>query len=218
MSYGDEKNIRAAIEQVLTFPDRSTFLSDGLQITKGARRILRVSDVIQPIAAVSVNGHVRIPRIHPEPNQVVAADPAAGSEFSGSPPDNFAWILLAVQATLVADATVANRDARLIIDGGGEDAIVFAHSGVLSQTAGLTQRHVWTMGSAVPTTVPTLFAAGLLHTAAVQHVSSLPYPIWLVPGYRVRSLTTNLQAGDNWGAPTLIVEEYDDVWGVRQVR
>jgi hypothetical protein len=125
---------------------------------------------------------------------IAGADPAAGAEFSETVPTNARWRLLGVDVALVTDATAANRTQRLIIDDGA--TIVAEITPAVAQTATLTWRYSYARN--VQRGVD---PGGTLINAPLPDA-------WLMGGYRVRSATTNLQAGDNYGAPQLWVEEW----------
>jgi hypothetical protein len=125
---------------------------------------------------------------------ITGTDPAAGAEVSETVPTNARWRLIAVQVTLVTDATVANRQPAIDLDDG---ALSFWRSGVgANQTASLTIRNNW--GD----------AAGAFGSTGAPSNGLLPRDIQLVGGFRIRTSTTNLQAGDNYGAPQMLVEEW----------
>jgi hypothetical protein len=125
---------------------------------------------------------------------VVGTDPAAGNEISEAVPTNALWRLLGVYCTLVTDATVANRTPALVIDDGSN--IVWRGPWTVAQTASSTNNY--SIGNSMPAQV-WYASTGLL---------PLPTILLLPAGYRIRTVTANLQAGDNWGAPNLWVEEY----------
>lgn len=125
---------------------------------------------------------------------ITGTDPAAGAEWSETVPTNARWRLINVRAALVTDATVANRIPAITIDDG--TTIVFAMPSHANQAASLTFTY---HGFAAATNG---FASGL--TIAVP----IPPDLVILPGWRVRSVTSALQAGDNWGAPQLWVEEW----------
>lgn len=125
---------------------------------------------------------------------IAVADPAAGAEWSQTVPTNARWRVLGVDAALVTDATVANREAVLTIDDGA--SIVAEIAAGTAQAASLTRRYS--------------FARGVQRGGpAASTIINAPIPdAILMGGYRIRSVTTNLQAGDNWGAPQLWVEQW----------
>lgn len=124
---------------------------------------------------------------------VTGTDPAAGVEISETVPTNARWRLLSLLAALVTDATVANREAALVVDDGTNNQ-VRAPAGV-NHAASLTRTynfHPWANR----------------FTIAQDATITPPIPdLWLPGGFRIQTITTNLQAGDNWGAPQLLIEE-----------
>jgi len=125
---------------------------------------------------------------------ITGTDPAAGVEISETVPTGARWRPLAIRFALVTDATVANRESLLTFDDG---ATVFATSPPQgAQTASTTFTHNW-----LDTTTPRI--------ALLSLVLNTPLPrLDLLAAARVRTVTTNLQAGDNYGAPQLLVEEW----------
>ena len=126
----------------------------------------------------------------------LGTDQAANTEFSESVPSGAVWELLAVRATLVTDANVANRQASLILDDGTN---TFCTSyPVSNHAASTTVVYNW------------VTELGASYTTVTTNVQLLPLPkILLGPGFRVRSSTASIQVGDNWGVPAFLVVEYD---------
>lgn len=124
---------------------------------------------------------------------VTGTDPAANVEISEVVPTNARWRLLAVVATLVTDANVANRDPALTLDDGA--TVIGRYPAGQNIAASLTTRVVWA-------------AAGSRFTIAGDRTIVVPIPdVWLADGFRLKTVTTLLQATDNWGAPQLFIEE-----------
>lgn len=125
---------------------------------------------------------------------ITGTDPAAATEISETVPTNARWRLLAFDVALVTDATVANREVVLTIDDGA--TVLIEVPSAVAHAASLTRRYS--------------FARGVQRaTPAASTVISAPAPdVALQGGYRVRTVTTGLQAGDNYGAPQLLVEEW----------
>jgi hypothetical protein len=120
--------------------------------------------------------------------------PAAGADFSITVPSNLIWRVSSVIATLVTSATVATRITHLVIDDGTNvvsDSVM--RNGV---TASSTQLMTW--GSSFQQAAPSDNSQpGYLEDGLV------------VPaGFRIRSLTTALQAADQYSAIYLLVEEW----------
>ena len=125
---------------------------------------------------------------------ITGTDPAAGDEISETVPSGARWKLLALQATLVTDATVANRGPRLTFDDGTTEC--YSSDAAEVQAASVTR----------------VFAAGqgTQRLAVVGNRASWQWPVGvlLLAGWRIRTSTSALQVGDNWGAPQLVVEEW----------
>lgn len=124
---------------------------------------------------------------------VSGSNPAAGAECSESVPTNSRWRLIAVYLNLTTDATVATRTINLIIDNG--TSIIWKGAAWGSQTASQS---------------PTYSAAQALNpdSSSGSRQQSLPSNNLLFAGYRIRTLTTNLQAGDDYAIPRYLVEEW----------
>lgn len=124
---------------------------------------------------------------------ITGTDPAAGAEVSETVPTAALWRLHALRVSLVTDATVASRYPFLVYDDGTTE---FHRSGAGAlQAASLTTIQNWAIGE----------ARALLSTQAGN--APIPSGVWLAGGSRIRTVTANLQAGDNYGAPVYIVEE-----------
>lgn len=125
---------------------------------------------------------------------ITGTDPAAGVEISETVPAGARWRLLSLHTHLVTSATVANREVVFVFDDGATGyAEVPAGA---SQAATLTRQYSLTRGVQ-------RFAV------ATSDVLSVPAPDILLPaGHRIRTATANLQAGDDFTAPQLLVEEW----------
>jgi hypothetical protein len=125
---------------------------------------------------------------------IVGTNPAAGLEINETVPANAHWRLISMRAILTADATVINRLCRCIVDDG---ANIYYESDVNEvHAASLIFTYIFTAGNTIST--------------ALAQTVMLPLPNNLIlgPGHRIRSGTTNLQAGDDWAAPIYLVEEW----------
>lgn len=127
---------------------------------------------------------------------IVGTDPAAGNEISETVPANAMWILQSIKASLATDAAVVNRKPTVTLDDGTN---AFFKSGPFtSQTASLTVPISWSKDG---------FWVSSLNT--ISMVGHLPATV-LSAGYRMITVTDGIQAGDNWGVPQLLVEEWHD--------
>ena len=118
------------------------------------------------------------------------SNPAAGAECEVIPTTHQYLVLKTFQATLVADATAANRRVSLrAFDGTNDNTIGTTN---VSVTANQTKTII--------------FGVGLqLIDDAVTNIITAPIPDGIVvsPSGSINTITTNLQAGDNWGVPSI---------------
>lgn len=121
-------------------------------------------------------------------------DPAAGSEISEQVPTNARWRLISMAYVLVASAAVANRIPILSINGGSGPVYQVA-SGV-AVTASQTAQYRAAAG------VPFLTIDTLRYTLP------LPVDLLLSQDCIIGTITTAIDAGDNYGVPRLLVEEW----------
>jgi hypothetical protein len=125
---------------------------------------------------------------------ITGTNPAAGVEISETVPTNARWNLLAFHFTLVVDATVASRSTSIVFDDGAAN-YTRVDANVL-QTA--SQTNVFTAAQSLG------FSTSI---GASRHIP-IPAGLHLVGGHRIRTLTGNLQAADDYGAPQYLVEEW----------
>ncbi|HYL64441.1 MAG TPA: hypothetical protein VE077_17645 [Candidatus Methylomirabilis sp.] len=120
--------------------------------------------------------------------------PGAGADLSESVPANRRWILPMFTASLVTSAAVANRGVAFTIDDGVN--ILYAVGVPTVQTASSTVRYLLT-------------STGVRSTAAeTDQLVPIPNLTSLKNGYRIKSVTANLQAGDQWSAPQYLAIEW----------
>jgi hypothetical protein len=128
---------------------------------------------------------------------VTGTNPGAGSQVSETVPTNTRWLLRALRMSLVTSAVVAVRRVHVIVDDGATTQLEVTAGD--SQAASLTQLyHAGSWG----------YAPALADTVAVI---PMPPDVWLLQGWRVRTTLTNGDAGDDFGAPQLLVEEWIEV-------
>lgn len=128
------------------------------------------------------------------PRTIVGSDPAAGAEVSETVPTNAMWRLLSMAVTIVCDATVATRTPGLALD----DGTNLYYRGPVGQASTASQTTVYTFANVGA-------SQGAGGVAAVQVA---PYELYLPPASRIRTITNNLQAGDDYSAPVLHVMEW----------
>lgn len=126
---------------------------------------------------------------------IAGTTPAAGAEISETVPTGARWELLSLTATLTSSATVANRHAVLVLDDG---ATPYFRVGIsTNQAASLAINYNYAQG---------VGSAAL--DGGVQFITPIPAGVRLASGHRVRTLTTNLQVGDQWSAVEYLVREW----------
>jgi hypothetical protein len=125
---------------------------------------------------------------------VTGSDPPAGQEFSITVPTNARWRIRHLRAVFVTSATTATRIAQLEVHVGGAARTALVPSE--GQAASLTRRY---------NLQPVTFNPGIATTQIYWLGSE---DLVLPQGAVISSNTLNLQAGDNWGAPVLLVEEW----------
>jgi len=126
---------------------------------------------------------------------VTGTNPPAGSEISETVPTNARWQILGMRIRLVTDATVVSRRVCIILDDG---ATVF---NVIRATQTQPESIAYNY-SLVP-------GLGFEDTIGISDIL-IPLPVNLIlpQGYRIRTSTINLQAGDNFDAPKMFVMEW----------
>lgn len=126
---------------------------------------------------------------------IAGTTPGAGADISETVPTGARWELLSFQATLVTSVAAANRVPQLTLDDGA--TVYFRLGGALNQAASLTQRRTWFPGAPAP---------------FLDNANSVPYPIpinlRLGAGHRIRTLTTAIDAADQWSAVQYLVREW----------
>lgn len=162
------------------------------------------ADVLETLSAGAVTGNTRLAWPGSGVSASIAGpgalralagtNPAANAELAETVPAGARWRLRSLLASLVTDANAANREVALLIDDGA--TVYFATTPGANHAASLTRRYC-----ASP--------AGVRGIGAAANEIAIAIPDLVLPaGHRIRTLTTNLQAGDDWGAPQLCVEEW----------
>jgi len=134
----------------------------------------------------------------PTPGAVVATNatnPAAGAEWNITVPDGEMWRIMAIRFNLVTSATVANRRVHVSLEVGGAPAFELISS--VDQAASLTRAY-------------TCQAVGGAGTFSDDNdiLIAMPDNMLIPGGDIIRTLTTNLQAGDDYGVATITYQRY----------
>lgn len=124
---------------------------------------------------------------------VAGTNQAAGAEISETVPTGARWELVGLSFVLVTSAAVANREVSIVIDDG--TTTLFTSPSGFTHAASLTRR----------------YSADVLgaQTAPTQGTDRqiVIAPMTLLAGWRIRTVTTALDVGDDFGAPQLQVKE-----------
>lgn len=134
----------------------------------------------------------------PRPGGVVSVItgtvPGAGVEYVETVPVGSQWELIAVRLKLVTSGSVANRSVQLAIDAGGAPDLAAS---------------AWDALIAASTTIKIYFSLGFSkpwNDQGGNAYAPLPRGLQLYAGWRLKTLTTNLQAGDQFSEIALIVK------------
>lgn len=182
---------------------RATFTADTtagvrnprLEIVDALGRVLYGMPLTQGVAPsgvvtanVAVNGADEV--VGPGPMLDVSnAAPAAGADWTYTVPAGQSLVVETLQFSLVTGVTVANRTVQVIIDDGANEL----------------WRWVSPTVQAASTTVEYVGAQSSVEYGAVRNgVEAFELPnLILGPGYRVRTVTVNIQATDQYSAQRL---------------
>lgn len=125
---------------------------------------------------------------------ITLAKPAAGADFLAKVPTPAQWRVQCMAAQLTTSAAIANRVPHLVItDGQGNTVYNFPPPG--NQVQG-------TVG---------IYSAGTTVVSAQVDGATvwvLPFPMKLLQGWTIGSLTTAIDAGDQWANVVLHVKEW----------
>lgn len=127
--------------------------------------------------------------------EVASTDPAAGVNTSITVPAGELWLFHIGQVDFITDATSATRTPRLIITqpSGLETRLT---SGA---TQSASQNMRWHFAK---------FASGTDTNDNQDKSIAVPHQMYVLPGGTIESGSEGLQAGDNWGIMSLVVEKF----------
>jgi hypothetical protein len=125
---------------------------------------------------------------------ISGTDPAAGSEVTETVPTGARWRLQSLRVQLVTSAVVNNRRVHLVIDDGIVPLLDLAAAD--TQAASLTRNY-----NVDPSEFQRVAQDNEIYIPVVS-------TLILSAGARIRTVTTLLDGGDNYGAPQYVVEEW----------
>ena len=126
---------------------------------------------------------------------ITGAVPAAGAEVSETVPAGARWELLALNMTFVTSVAAANRITALAFDDGAN--VYWRTESGTAQAASLTLFRSYSQG----------LVAHFVGGASNQH-GPLPAGNRLGAGHRIRTVTGNFQAADQYSAIQYVVREW----------
>lgn len=126
---------------------------------------------------------------------LTGGDPAIAAEASDKVPAGEVWELIAYKIRLVTDANAANRRTALFIDDGTNE--VYRIGGNAQQVASTTVHHTFKSG-------------GVFNQTTINGSSNLVGigTVTLLSGWRLRTVTDNMQVGDDYSAPVITAKRY----------
>jgi len=126
---------------------------------------------------------------------ITGTDPAVDTEISEAVPTNAKWKLISIQLTLVTDANAATRRVKYTLDNGTTVYLIQPMEG--TQIESLTRNYNIFIGS--------IFGSNPTNN---DFKVELPREQILDQTWAFKTTTTNLQAGDNFAAPQMVVREW----------
>lgn len=132
---------------------------------------------------------------------ITGTTPAAGADISEAIISASRWNVMSFSATLTTSATVATRTVSFILDDGS--AILYAAEANTSQAASLVKRYTF---APVGAPLPSVNTPNVVVPAPIGYRTTSGLNLFS----RWRTITTNIQVGDQWSAPQYLVEHWWD--------
>jgi hypothetical protein len=133
--------------------------------------------------------------------------PAVATDISDTVPANAFWKLRSIEFVLTADANAANRTVNFFADDAGATKTRYLPLiDSTAQTATQVRTHGYYPGTDTDSTASVAFTDTV--TVLAKYPMTLQNGVMLKPGDILRTVTTSIQAGDQYGAARYIVEEW----------
>lgn len=126
---------------------------------------------------------------------ITGTDPGAGAAMIETVPAGVIWRFISMNVTLVTSGSGSGRTVHFFFDDGTNIYLRITND----QGQGINLTQIYTVANGI-------------HTGFVTpNIQSMPSPsdLFLPAGHRIREGTNNFDGGDNWGAPQLLVEEWN---------
>jgi hypothetical protein len=124
---------------------------------------------------------------------ITGTTPAAGADINEVVPSGVRWRLFALVTTLTTSAAGGARTPDIVLDDGTK--IFFRVSALQTQAASFTVSYV-------------LGNMGSWTAIGTRNAWLFPDSILLSPAFRIRTITTAIDAADQWTAPQYLVQEW----------
>jgi len=129
---------------------------------------------------------------------IAGTTPPVSTEISETVPTGARWQLISFYAQLVTSAVAGNRNVYMIIDDGVNELLRAPE--VVTQIASASAIYIWLTGYGTSQ-----------YPSNVAEVATLPTPLFLGSGFRIRTSTVAFQAGDQWSLIRYLVREWLEV-------
>jgi hypothetical protein len=193
---GVKVSASAAIQRGQTFVRIA--LGQGLQTPPPEYLVLAQDYVTQAVPLGWPGGRISSPTEGPGAiRSIVGTTPAPGNDWIETVPTNARWRVRAMSFMFTADATAVTRNIGVVLDDGAYILRVFN-----GDTRGGNQAYIFYYDDD-PTQYYRTGFGNSPHRGAIEVVGRA--------GYRIKSNTDNMQAGDRYSDIRLQVEEWIDV-------
>lgn len=178
----------------------AVYLFRGGSVAAGSQSALLLQDYVDGFTAMGWPGGRIISSVEGPGaiRSIVGTTPAAGVDISETVPARRRWRLQSFLHSLTTSVTVANRQVQLRITDGTN--VLWVSEVEATQAASLTNTYSWAVGSGTNQT-----------TFQVNTISRTLAAMVLEPGWKIQTVTTAIQAADQWTAPNYSVEEWISV-------
>jgi hypothetical protein len=184
------------IDSDTTYTTTATYVQCSLQLNGDISNVL-CSGYIDNGITISYPQTSVLPKtpLHTYPKIMTVAAPAAGNDVATNPAVGDLWRIHSLSVPLTTSATVANRYLEWKFKFG--TIIIAAAAQTVAQTAASTFQHVCQLPG-----------ASACQSGSNFITSPLPAELWMNNGIMVTTNVVNMQAADQLGQLTILIERY----------
>jgi hypothetical protein len=135
--------------------------------------------------------------VSPPLRTIVGSQPAAGAQINEVVPTGARWQLASVFAVFVTSAAIANRGAYIQVNDAAISRLQMPPAAL--QAAGINRHYLWAPNMPI-----------LYDPAGEFSQQPIPADTLLLEGQTLRTVTTLMDAADQWFAPIYVVREWMD--------